>query len=299
VVQNRASTTTTLASSPNPSTFGQSVNFTAAVSSGSGTPTGAVAFFDGATNIGSGALNGSGQATLSTAMLAVGSHSITASYGGDANFNTSTSSALTQVVKQASTTTVVTSSANPSVSGQSVAFTATVAVVSPGAGTPSGSVTFKDGAAVLGTGTLNAGSARFTTSSLAIGSHSITAAYSGDPKFVGSTSAMLIQKVVQKVDKIPTTTTLSSSLNPSTFGQRVQFTATVSSGSGTPPNGEAVRFKDGSTVLGTGRLSGGKASFSTSSLKVGSHSINAIYAGDANFKTSSGSLTQVVRGWAQ
>jgi hypothetical protein len=291
VVQNRASTTTTLASSPNPSTFGQSVNFTATVSSGSGTPTGAVAFFDGATNIGSGALNGSGQATLSTAMLAVGSHSITASYGGDANFNTSTSSALTQVVKRASTTTVVTSSANPSVSGQSVAFTATVAVVSPGAGTPSGSVTFKDGAAVLGTGTLNAGSARFTTSSLSIGSHSITAAYSGDPNFVGSTSA----KLIQKVDKIPTTTTLSSSLNPSTFGQRVQFTATVSSGSRTPPNGEAVRFKDGSTVLGTGSLSGGKASFSTSSLKAGSHSINAIYAGDANFKGSSGSLTQVVR----
>lgn len=290
VAQNRASTTTTLASSPNPSTFGQSANFTATVSSGSGTPTGAVAFLDGATNIGSGALNGSGQATLSTAMLAVGSHSITASYGGDANFNTSTSSALTQFVKQARTTTVVTSSANPSVSGQSVAFTAMVAVVSPGAGTPSGSVTFKDGAAVLGTGTLNAGSARFTTSSLSIGSHTITAAYSGDPNFVGSTSA----KLIQKVNKIPTTTTLSSSLNPSTFGQRVQFTATVSSGSGTRPNGEAVRFYDGSTVLGTRRLSGGKASFSTSSLHAGSHSIRAIYVGDANFNRSSRSLTQVV-----
>ena len=89
--------------------------------------------------------------------------------------------ALTQTVNKANTTTSLTSSANPSVRRQAVTFTATVAVVSPGAGTPAGTVTFNDGATVLGTRTLNAsGIATFTTSSLRVGTHTITAVYNGE-----------------------------------------------------------------------------------------------------------------------
>jgi len=82
------------------------------------------------------------------------------------------------------------------VSGQSVTFTATVTAKSPGAGTPTGTVTFKDGPSTLGTGTLNgSGQAMFTISTLAVGSHSITASYGGDANFNGSTSSKLTQTV--------------------------------------------------------------------------------------------------------
>lgn len=90
------SSSVTLASSANPSTFGQSVTFTATVTGSS--PTGTVTFKDGATVLGTGTLNGSGQATFITSSLAVGSHSITAAYGGDANNSASTSAPLNQVV---------------------------------------------------------------------------------------------------------------------------------------------------------------------------------------------------------
>src|SRR5207248_172253 len=126
-------TTTTLASSQNPSVFGQSVTFTATVAPvapGNTTPTGTVTFKDGATAIGTGTLapgtGATATATFTTATLAVGSHSITAVYGGDATHTTSTSPILTQVVNKASTATTVTSSLNPSLFNQSVTFTATV-----------------------------------------------------------------------------------------------------------------------------------------------------------------------------
>lgn len=92
-----------------------------------------------------------------------------------------------------------------------------------------------------------------------------------------------------------TTTTLTSSPNPSTYGQAVVFTATVSSALGAPPDGEPVSFMKGQTVLGTGTLSGGSASFMTSALKVGTNSIAAVYAGDSNFTGSkSKAVKQVV-----
>src|SRR5207253_402671 len=107
-------------------------------------------FKDGAATLGTGALS-AGTATFSTSALSVAAHSVTGVYGGDTNFGGSTSSTLTQIVNSASTTTAVASSANPSAFGQSVTFTATVAATAPGAGTPTGTVTFKDGASTLGT----------------------------------------------------------------------------------------------------------------------------------------------------
>src|SRR5207249_2401981 len=136
--------------------------------------------------------------TCATSALSVGTHSITAVYGGDTNFITSTSSAVSQVVNQASTTTAVTSSANPSVFGQSVTFTATVTATAPGAGTPSGTVDFKDGASSItgcGAPALPAAAATCATSALSVGTHSITAVYSGDTNFTTSTSAVLTQVV--------------------------------------------------------------------------------------------------------
>ena len=291
---NQATTTSAVTSSINPSVYGQSVTFTAtvtAVAPGRGTPTGSITFLDGSDALGTATLSG-GKATFKTAALAIGQQTITVSYSGDGNFVTSTSGPLTQTVIQAATTSRVNSSANPSVFGESVTFTATVKAVAPGSGTPTGSVAFLDGSTTLGTATLSGGTATLSISTLAVAAHSITVVYGGDTNFLTSTSGVLTQTVKQA----GTTSSVTSSANPSVSGQAVTFTATiapVSPGSGTP-TGE-VAFDDGSKVLGTVSLTNGTASFTTSSLAVGTHSIKAVYAGDTNFKASTSAvLKQVV-----
>ena len=292
---NQASTTTALVSSANPSVFGQSLTFTAtvgAVAPGSGTPTGSVTFMDGSTSLGTIALS-SGVATFSTTSLSVATHSITAVYGGDGNFTTSTSSAVSQAVNQASTTTSLTASPTSTTSGQTVTLTATMAVVAPGAGTPTGSVQFFIGTTSLGTADLSGNTAILTTTTLPVGTDSLTAQYLGDPNFTGSTSSAVT--VTINPAGIATTTTLTSSTNPSVFGQSVTFTATVapSSGSGTPTG--SVTFYAGSTPLGTATLSSKKASLKTTSVPVGSQAITAVYSGDTTYAPgTSAVLTQTV-----
>jgi len=221
--------------------------------------------------------NGSGTATLSGTPAAgtsgIYALTITASNGVVPN----AVQLFTLTVSSASTTTSLTSSLNPSLSGRAVTFTATVTGTSP-----TGTVQFKDGAANLGAPvTLAGGSASFTTSTLTSGSHSITAVYSGDANNLASTSAPLTQTVNQSA----TTTSLTSSLNPSQVGQAVTFTATVTSGGGTP--GGAVTFKDGAVAIGSATLTGGGgAALTISSLTLGSHSITAVYGGSATFRTS-------------
>ena len=146
-----APTSTGLARSagPNPSIPGQSVSFTATVTSGSGTPSGTVQFKDGVTNLGAPVTLIAGQATFTTTTLSTGAHSITAVYSGDSSFATSTSGAVAHQVDQAATATALVRSAgpNPSTVGQLVSFTATV---TSGSGTPSGTVQFRDGVTNLG-----------------------------------------------------------------------------------------------------------------------------------------------------
>jgi hypothetical protein len=192
-------TTTAVSSSSNPTVFSEPVTFTATVTAtppGSGTPTGTVTFKDGAATLGTGTLDGAGQATFTTSALTVASHSITAVYGGSASFNGSTSPAVTQTVNQGGTITTVTSSLNPSTSGQPVTFTATVAANAPGTAIPAGTVTFIDKNKTLGTASLNAaGQAALTTSTLKVGTHQITAVYGGSAELLGSTSPTLSQSV--------------------------------------------------------------------------------------------------------
>jgi parallel beta-helix repeat protein len=310
-----ADTTTTLISSTNPSVFGETVTFTAfvaavppvihrvaaAVAPGADPPTGAVDFLDGATLLGTGTLDHTGVATFSTSALDVAGspHSITAVYTGDPNFLASISNAVSQVVNQDSTATTLSSSQNPSVFGQQVTFTATVTANPPGSGIPTGTVTFEDGTTSLGTGTLSGGVATFATAALsASGSpHSITAVYGGDTNFFGTFTTSPSNTVSQVVNQDSTATTLSSSQNPSVFGQQVTFTATVTAnphGSGIPTG--TVTFMDGTTTLGTGTLNAvGVATLGTNALAVGTHLITADYAGDTNFATSASPvLSQVV-----
>ena len=173
----------TIASSPNPSTFGGSVILSATVPAGA---TGTVNFLDGATSLGTGAIV-SGTASITTSTLAVGTHSITAVYSGDTNYNAASSVVLSQVVNKATVVVTLASSLNPSIFGNAVTLTATI----PAGAT--GTVNFLDGATSLGTGAIVSGTASTTTSTLAVGTHSITAVYSGDTNYSGSTSVALSQ----------------------------------------------------------------------------------------------------------
>jgi hypothetical protein len=185
------STTTGITSSPNPSTPGQLVTLTATVTATSGTPAGTVEFFDDGNSLGTATLNGSGVATLATAALATGNNVITASYTpASAPFQASTSPNHTHVVNALGSSITVASSLNPSQSGDAVTFTATVTP-----NTATGTVEFREGAVVLGSGSLSGGTASFTTSALTVGTHPITAFYLGDSNHSASNSAPLNQVV--------------------------------------------------------------------------------------------------------
>lgn len=291
-----ATTISTPTSSSAPSVFGQSVTFSATVSSPAGIPTGMVSFYDGTTQLGVATLNSSGTAALSTAALTVATHPITAVYGGSTSFATATSSTFSQVVNRASTTTVITSNIATSVYGQAVTFTATVAPVFPGAGNPTGTVTFRNGAVTLGTVSLSSGgTASFTTTSLAASGtpYSITAVYAVSTSFATSTSSA----INQTVNPVATVLSAASSLNPSILGQSITFSVTVNAvNTGTVIPIGTVTATYGSTVIGTGSLNAsGQITFTTSSLPAGTLPIIFTYAGNTNFAASSTSLDQTIQ----
>ena len=185
------------------------------------------------------------------------------------------------------TSTSLISSLNPSIYGQKVSWTATV--TSFGSVTPSGTIKFTWSGHTIGLATLNSsGVATLTKSNLNADTYPLTAVYVGDAANLGSTSSVLSQVVLQTTSSA----TLSSSPNPSTQGQAVTFTAKISSPTVTPTG--PVTFTAGKTVLGTGQLSGGKATLTISSLAVGSTKVTATYYGNSNIAKSSASVTQTV-----
>jgi hypothetical protein len=243
------------------------------------------------TVIGSGNLSG-GVATTSYSNLSVGSHTVTATYTGDTNFNGSTGT-LSQTVNTAASTTTVTSSENPSNYGDSVTFTATVTGSS---GTPTGTVQFAVDNTNLGSVTLSGGVATTATSSISAGKHTVTATYT--PTAGSNTYAASSGSLTQTVNKAASSMALSSSLNPSDYGESVQFLASVT-GPGGYPTGTVQFTADGTTNLGSSSLAVvrqvGKtfntAAVSSSSLWAGNHTITASYPGDDNFLGSSGTLS--------
>jgi hypothetical protein len=171
--------------------------------------------------------------------------------------------------------------------------------VTSGSGVPSGTVTFSEGATVLASGITvdSAGHASFGTQGLAVGSHSINATFTGASGWANSSgnntgTPQLVNTLVA------TSTALTSSPNPSTFGQSVTFTATVTSGSGFPSG--TVTFTEGANVLASGvAVDGdGQAFFNTAALAAGSHILTATFTGAGGWGNSSGnnrSARQVVK----
>jgi len=284
-----AATTTKLTTSASPVFINQPVTFTAAITSSFGPISDGetVTFYEGSAVMGT-SLTTTGVTRYLASTLPARSQVIKASYAGDATFKSSSGTVVQVVNLYPSSTSVPTSSLNPSIYGQAVTLAATVTSTAPSP--PTGTVVFKNGTTSVGSGTLSAtGVATLTTRTLPPGSLSITATYNGDSETQRSTAEALSQTVTQTTSA----TTVKSSLNPSLNGQTVTFTAFVTSPTTTPTG--TVTFMDGSTMLGTGTLSGGKATYSTALLSSGSHNVSAIYDGTANIKGStSGMLVQEV-----
>jgi hypothetical protein len=180
------------------------------------------------------------------------------------------------------------SSLNPSTYGQTVNLTTTMTWHGPG-GIPTGNIVFKNGGTPIGTRMLVDGVATLTKFNLPVGNLAITATYMGDTQFAKAVSSV----TGQVVNPATTSMTIKSSLNPSTVGQSVTFTAAITS-----PTAHAtgsVVFMAGATPLGTVTISSGKARLTTSALPKGNTVITAIYAGTDNVVGSAESLTQKVQ----
>ncbi len=259
-----------------PSTFGSSVTITASVPSGT---TGTISFTSGGVTLGSGTINSAtNMVTIATTVLPVGSDLITASYGGDSNNNSATGT-VTQTVNKAGLTITLVSSLNPSTLNQSVTFTATL----PASAT--GTVTFAAGSTSLGSPVLANGVASVTTSTLPVGSDSITATYNGDSN--NKTATATLTQVVNKATPAVTVTTSGASA----FGSSVTITASVPSGTtGT------ISFTSGGVTLGSGTISPATSTvtIATTVLPVGSDLITASYGGDSNNNSATGTVTQIV-----
>jgi hypothetical protein len=292
-----ASTTTTLSASTATVTQNSPVTLTATVGANASktAPTGTVTFYSGSAVLGSASLSG-GIATVSTSNLPVGSDQLTAVYSGTNGFSSSTSNAISILVNPVvvSTSTTIAASSASVTQGSSVTFTATVAQ-SSGTIAPTGTVSFYNGAILIGSAPLAAGVATVSTSSLPTGTNSISAAYSGAVTFKASSSGVVVITVnAPAPTAVNTTTTLAASATSITQTSPVTFIANVAPASGnTMPTG-TVNFLNGGAVIGSGTLISGVATFSTSALGVGTASITAAYAGTSSFHASNSSAVSVL-----
>jgi hypothetical protein len=263
-------TTTTLSASAVQITAGQSVVFSVGVTATAGpTPSGTVTLLDGSTSLGMASLS-NGTVTFTIASLTGGTHSITASYAGNSADAASTSNALSIQVnanapQQTTTTTTLTASPATAPSGQAITLTATVAPTS-GSSSPSGTVTFQDGSTAIGSAPLATGKGVITVSTLSVGSHSITAAYSGDAANLSSNSNPVTVSITAPTTPSPTppadySLTLSSStltMSQGTPGSLMVtvapengFTASVSFACSGLPSGWACSFAPATLSGGT------------------------------------------------
>jgi hypothetical protein len=277
---------------PNPSLVGQLVTCTATVTSSGGTPNaGTVKFYDTKTECT--ATVAGGTASCSTSTLVYGQHSLFAIYSGAAGFGTSASGYFVQTVKPNPTVTTLTSSANPAPVNQAITFTATVTHTT-GTPVPTGTVSFKDYATVIGSGTLNSSAvAAFATSSLArdVG-HLITAVYNSDQTY-GMSQSTAITQVVNGL--VVSWGTMTCTPNPSTSGSAITCSGTLTG----PAAGATINFTSGptgSTVLACTTTGAGGAFSATFTLTTkGTYGITATFPGNATYRASSVAVTQKVQ----
>lgn len=310
-------------------THGQIVTVTGTVAGSGGTPTGLMGLVDDLSpanypgqeaitdfTLSSGAISGT------TTYLPGGTYHVSAHYSGDANFAQSDSNAIPVTVGAETSTTSLTLAGyfDPSTGaqlssgnyGDIIALDAqpygnSSSLASPD-GAATGTITFMDGTATLGTAPLSSvGVAELLTTVIPGGSNSLTASFPGDSSFKASTSSAVSLTLAPGVTSMAAPT--ATPTNPAA-GASVSFGVTlVTHSAGAAPTG-TVKFEDGTATLGTVNLAGtggsfsqtstalagGTASYSTSSLSAGTHSITAVYSGDGNYATTTSAAVTVTVG---
>jgi Bacterial Ig-like domain (group 3)/Right handed beta helix region len=286
-------TVTTLAPSATSITQNSPVILVVTVKPASGTtaPSGSVAFYNGSAIVGTASVT-AGTATLTISSLPIGIDTMTAAYAGSSTFDPSTSAPIAITVNPAvvNTSTTLTSSAASITANSPITLTANVKQIS-GASTPAGSVSFYNGASLIGTATLSAGSATLTTSALPAGTDSVTASYSGTSTFHTSVSGAVVIVVSPAV--VSTSTSLTVSSASIAANSPVTLTAFVKPASGAATPTGSVNFYNGSAKIGTAVLSAGSATLTTSTLPAGTASITAAFAGTSTFKASTSSTLNI------
>jgi hypothetical protein len=290
LVVNLATPTLTLVASNNSPTLGTAITLTATPIGGGGSaPTGSVTFYSGATSLGKATLT-SGVATLATSAFTVGPQSISAVYAGNTEYTGATSNTVVVTVGPASPVLTLTGSTGSGPLGTKFTFTAELSSTVKST-TATGTVTFFVDGISLSLVAVASNKATYSISTLAAGSHNITATYSGDANYLGASSNAVTSAVAKGTPAVK----LTSSSGTIKSGLTVTFEATLSNTVAAIGPGGSIQFYDGTTLLGAGTLSNGSAAFSTSALIVGAHTITAVYSGDTNYQTAtSSSLKETV-----
>ena len=313
---NRASSSVSVTGTATAAPYGTPIGFTATVTRGTvgnGAPTGTVTFVvDGVPQSTPVALNAQGQAGITLNNLGAGNHSVSAIYNGDTNFNGSTSSNAAGVQILATTVTTVTSASSTTVYGQTMTFTARITTPATGTIPPATGYLFffingnyagfsqlNNATPNQGTLTINAGT---FGAPLQAGSYTVTAFYNGDSNYTISPASAAITQTIAKAND---TVTLTSSANPTAFGQAFTLTASaqpVAPGSGYF-SGPMYFYINGTYFASSNANSSGVAILTVTSstfggaLPSGNYTFTAVYGGDKNFTQSpvSASLTQSVQ----
>jgi hypothetical protein len=299
----KSDTTSVLTGDVPTAVSGQSLNFSvavAAVAPGAGVPTGTAQLVVDGSNVGSAVTLVGGVANFdAVSSLLTGSHTVAVNYSGDANYKASSDS-LHQVVAQADTTTVLTISPSPSSEDQNVNITANVGAVAPGGGAATGLVDFTSDGDPIGSASLSpsSGGAHATLSidTLAPGSHTIVATYEGDTDYNGSVSDPKSQTVIAGAAQIGTSTHVTTSDNPATYGEFVSYTASVTADDATTPSG-AIQFSVDGTNIGDPvqvDADGTAQSPLLASPEPGDHSVIAAFVGNPGYSNSGDFLAQTV-----
>jgi Bacterial Ig-like domain (group 3) len=233
----------------------------------------------------------SGASLGSTPPISPGTYTVVANFPGSADYLAVQSAPVTFAISSPTATIALATSGGSAVYGQSVTFVATVSAAST---TPTGTVTFFDGATSLGTVSLNAaGQASLTTTSLPVGTQSITATYNGNALLPAVQSGATSESVSQANTEIvlEPQPVLNKKKKVVSVGLKAEIEP-VSPAGGVPTGVvtfeilKKVKKKVKATTLGTASVNGGQATLTLNVNKVLKKAITIVYSGDANFDSS-------------
>ena len=282
-------TSTALICLPNPIDIYNAAQLTATVTSANGTPTGSISFTDnGALLAAQGLLSGTTSLTYTGSIAAT--HNVTATYAPTGPFAAS-SATCSEVVNALPTTSTLTVAPATSTYGSSITLTATVSLATlPAPSTPTGVVTFCNGASAIGTGTLTGGVAALAYASLPGGSYNLTCMYSGSSIYATSNC----NPVPVIINAIPTALTLSSSNNPAPFLSAVTFTARLTVSGQSAGAGNTILLSINGQIISLTTDATGSATYAIGTLVPNSYPVTASFAATNNLLASSASLTEVI-----